>query len=78
MVEVPKNGHLSANLKKCLKGSSNKTKFMKMVGGPKSFSGKDGKGGRWETDSSQKKIDFYFKGIGATSGRESHGNSSTT
>ena len=41
---------------------------MKMVGGPKSFSGKDGKGGRWETDSSQKKIDFYFKGIGATEG----------
>ena len=75
MVEVPRNGRLSANLKKCLKGSSskNKTKFMKMVGGPKSFSGKDGKG-RWETDSSQKKIDSYFKGIGATSGRDSHGN----
>ena len=66
--ETPKNGRSSNNFKKCPKGNSRNLRG----GGPKSSQGKDGKG--W-SDSSQQKINQYFKGIGAIKEGESHGNS---
>ena len=72
MVETPGNGPKLTDLSKCSKRSSRK---LKKGGGPNSGSKKkDGKG---KTDSSQRTINFYFNGIGATQGRESQGNSTT-
>ena len=71
MVETPGNGSKLTNLSKCSKESSRKLKG----GGPNSGSKKkDGKG---KTDSSQRTINFYFNGIGATQGRGSLGSSTT-
>ena len=73
MVETPGNGPKLTDLNKCSKRSSRK---LKKGGGPNSGSKKKKKDGK--TDSSQRTLNFYFNGIGATRGRESLGRSTTT